>query len=121
MRYLQGRLYTTYLEAVNNEGEPNLARSLKERYEARMVEQLKERVVVLDKRLIEENRVATILLEAMDQEDLDKVSAIIQKLDVIKDAAGDDLQPLTASTTRLSRSRRLLTPLSGGSSSCRRS
>ena len=61
-----------------------------------MVEQLKERVVVLDKRLIEENRVATILLEAMDQEDLDKVSAIIQKLDVIKDAAGDDLQPLTA-------------------------
>lgn len=73
-----------------------MARSLKERYEARVLEQLKERVSIVDRQLIAENRAATLLLEALDQEDLDKVSAIVQKLDTIKDAAGNDLQPLTA-------------------------
>lgn len=72
-----------------------MARSLKERYETRMVEQLKERVVIIDKQLIAENKAAALIIEAMDQSDLDKVSAIVQKLDAIKNAAGDDLQPLT--------------------------
>lgn len=67
-----------------------MARSLKERYESRKVSLLKERLVVVDKQLIEENRVATLILEAMDQEDLDKVSAIVDKMERIRDAAGKD-------------------------------
>lgn len=73
-----------------------MARSLKERYEAKQVELLKERVTIIDRHLLEENRHAHLIIEAMDQGDLDKVSAIVQKLDTIKNAAGGDLQPLTA-------------------------
>lgn len=83
------------LRGSKQRGEPNMARSLKERYEAKQVEQLKERISVIDRQLLEENHRAHLIVEALDQADLDKVTAIVQKLDTIKNAAGNDLQPLT--------------------------
>ena len=73
-----------------------MTRSLKEKYETRQLVQLKERVVVANKQLLNEQTTARLLLEAMDQEDLNKVSGIIQKLENIKNAAGSDIKPLTA-------------------------
>jgi hypothetical protein len=71
-----------------------MAQSLKERYEARKLKHLKEQLIVVDDQLLKENRIANLITEALDQEDLDKVSAIIQKLDAIKNAAGDDMKTL---------------------------
>lgn len=73
-----------------------MARTLKERYEVRKVQQLKERVTIINRQLLEENRVARLIMEAMNQEDLDKVSAIIQKLESIKNASGGDLKTLVS-------------------------
>jgi hypothetical protein len=57
-----------------------MSRSLKEQRQARLV----ERIVAADKQLLQEERVASMLLEAMNQEDLNKVDAIVQKLNSIK-------------------------------------
>ena len=61
-----------------------MARSLKERYDDKRVQLLKERVSVIDKQLLEEHRVANLLVEAMDEEDLNKVSGIVDKLTKLK-------------------------------------
>jgi hypothetical protein len=73
-----------------------MARSLKERYETRRLQQLHERVKGADEQMLLEHRTAQLIIEAMDQEDLDKVTAIVQKLETIKSAAGDDLKTLSA-------------------------
>lgn len=70
-----------------------MARTLKERYEVRL---LKEKVAIVDKQMLEEARVAALLVEAMDQDDLDKVTALVQKLEMIKKASAGQLEPLTA-------------------------
>ena len=74
-----------------------MARSLKERYEIKKVTSLKERLAVVDQQVLEENKLANLIIETMSQDDLDKISAIVDKLERIKDAAGRDknLQVLT--------------------------
>lgn len=72
-----------------------MARSLKESYKSRQVATLKQRLSVVDKHIIIESKHARLLVEAMDQDDLNKVSAIVQKLDSIKSAVGSDLPSLT--------------------------
>lgn len=64
-----------------------MARTLKERYESKRVQVLQERVKRIDEQLLAEQRVARLLLEAMNEEDLNKVSAIVQKLSKIKNPA----------------------------------
>jgi len=61
-----------------------MAPSLKERYDGRKLQQLQERAHVADAQLLKEHRVTVLLLETMDAEDLNKVEAIIDKLDTIK-------------------------------------
>ena len=61
-----------------------MAPSLKERYDQRQLQQLQERTRAADAQVLLENRAAKLLLEAMGQEDLQKVGAIVQKLDTIK-------------------------------------
>ncbi len=61
-----------------------MARTLKEQYSARQLDVLKERTRTVDAQLIKENRAAALLLEALDEEDLKKVTAIIEKLRNIK-------------------------------------
>lgn len=70
-----------------------MAQSLKTRYEIR---KLQEKVQKVDRQRLDEQRTARLIIEAMDHQDLEKVSAIIQKLETIKNAAGDDIRPLTA-------------------------
>lgn len=69
-----------------------MARTLKEQYSARQLDVLKERARAVDAQLIKENRAAGLLLEALDEEDLKKVTAIIEKLQNIKNP---DLPHLT--------------------------
>lgn len=64
-----------------------MARSLKERYESNRIKLLQERVKRIDEQLMLEHRTAQLLVEAMDEEDLNKVSAIVQKLSKIKNPA----------------------------------
>lgn len=64
-----------------------MARTLKERYELKV---LQEKVQRVDRQLVEETRVARLLVEEMSQDDLDTVSAIVDKLERIKDAASQD-------------------------------
>lgn len=61
-----------------------MAGTLKERYETKKIGQLRERVSRADAQLLREERAARLILEAMDQEDLDKVTAIIEKLNNVK-------------------------------------
>lgn len=61
-----------------------MARSLKERYEGKQLRELKERLTRTDAQLLREERAARLLLEAMDEEDLNKVTGIIQKLQRVK-------------------------------------
>jgi hypothetical protein len=61
-----------------------MARSLKEQYTQRKLQQLQERTRQADKQLLAETKFTRLLLEAMDEEDLQKVSAIVDKLDTIK-------------------------------------
>lgn len=62
-----------------------MARTLKERYEAKRILLVQERVKKADAQLLYEQRSATLIVEAMDENDLNKVAAIIKKLDTIKD------------------------------------
>jgi hypothetical protein len=61
-----------------------MAPTLKERYNQRQVQVLLERAKAADAQLLQEQRAARLLVEAMDQEDLNKVSAIIDKLNTVK-------------------------------------
>lgn len=61
-----------------------MAPSLKERYDERKLQTLQERARAADAQVIEETRYIGLLLEAMGQEDIQKVSAIVQKLNTIK-------------------------------------
>lgn len=64
-----------------------MTRSLKERYESNRVKQLQERVKRIDEDVLAEHRFAQLLVEAMDENDLNKVAAIVQKLTKIKNPA----------------------------------
>lgn len=57
---------------------------LKEQYRIRQLNKLQERVKKIDKALLLEERTARLLIEAMDDDDLKKVSAIIDKLRKLK-------------------------------------
>jgi len=61
-----------------------MAPSLKERYDQRQLQLLQEHTRAADAQLLQEQQTAELLLEAMDPEDLQKVTAIVQKLDTIK-------------------------------------
>lgn len=61
-----------------------MAGTLKERYESKQLQTLKERVRDVDAQLLREERTARLILEAMDEEDLQKVTQIIQKLQRVK-------------------------------------
>lgn len=61
-----------------------MTRTLKEQYVARRVTTLREKVRRADAQLLIENKAATLLIEAMSEDDLQKVSAIIDKLQKIK-------------------------------------
>lgn len=61
-----------------------MARTLKEQYSQRKLQSLKERAQKADKQLLAEANFARLLLEAMDPEDLQKVSAIVDKLNTLK-------------------------------------
>lgn len=57
------------------------------------LKQLTERAQNADKQLLRENHIATLLIEAMDQEDLNRVTAVIDKLNTVK---SEQLPKLTA-------------------------
>jgi len=61
-----------------------MAITLKEQHTHKKLQILTERVKAIDTQIINENRAANLLLEAMDQGDLDKASAIIDQLTAIK-------------------------------------
>lgn len=61
-----------------------MARSLKEGYRTKKLGLIRERAASADKQLIIEIRAARLIAEAMDENDLNKVSAIVQKLSSIK-------------------------------------
>jgi len=58
--------------------------TLRERYEDKRVQQLKKRAARVDQVFLTEERASRLLIEAMDEADLEKVTAIIQKLSTIK-------------------------------------
>jgi hypothetical protein len=61
-----------------------MARSLKEGYQNKQLRSLQERVRAADHQLLLEQRTARLLLEVMDEKDLEKVTAIVQKLNSVK-------------------------------------
>jgi len=67
--------------------------TLKKRYDTRKIQNLQERTRIVDKQIINEARVSELLVEAMNEDDLKKASAIIDKLRNIK---GKGLQSLDA-------------------------
>lgn len=75
--------YTAYLGMVNEEVD-GMARTLKKLHEDKRVKELRERMTRVDAVILAENRAARLLSEAMDDQDLEKVSAIVQKLGTIK-------------------------------------
>lgn len=58
--------------------------TLREQYRAKQLNNLQERIKKIDQVLLFEKRTAHLLIEAMDEEDLQKVSAIIDKLRRLK-------------------------------------
>lgn len=70
-----------------------MAPSLKERYDQRQLQQLQERARTADAQLLAEQKTAQLLLEAMNDQDLQKVSAIVDKLNTLK---SPELPSLTA-------------------------
>lgn len=58
--------------------------TLRERYEDKQVQHLRKRAARVDQVLLAEERTSRLLVEAMNEEDLKKVAAIIQKLGTIK-------------------------------------
>ena len=63
-----------------------MTQSLKERYEAKRLNELREHVKKIDTDMLNEQYLL-LMLEAMNQDDLDSVTAIVEKLTKIKDAA----------------------------------
>jgi hypothetical protein len=61
-----------------------MARTLKERYEIQRITLVQERAQIANRQLLREHRAAQLLVEAMNDQDLNKVSAIVQKLNSIK-------------------------------------
>lgn len=57
-----------------------MAQSLKKRYDAKRVKQLREHVQSARKTLLAEHQTAQLIIEALDEDDLQKVSEIIDKL-----------------------------------------
>ncbi len=57
-----------------------MAQSRKRRHDAKKLTALQEHVKLANQRIIEEHRIAGLLVEVMDEEDLNKVSQIIDKL-----------------------------------------
>ncbi len=57
-----------------------MAQSLKRRHDVKKLIALQEHVKLANQRIIEEHRVAGLLIEVIDEEDLNKVSQIIDKL-----------------------------------------
>ncbi len=66
---------------------------LKNRHDTKQISKLCERLKLADVDVMTENRVTQLLLEAMNEEDFKKVSAIIEKLNAIKNPK--DLPNLT--------------------------
>lgn len=58
--------------------------TLKKRYENRKIDLIREKANIVDKQLILEQNTAKLIVEAMDEEDLKKVSSLIDKLRSIK-------------------------------------
>jgi hypothetical protein len=58
-----------------------MAITLKEKYEARRLQRLQEKVSRINAELLEEHRVARLIVEAMDEEELNKASAVLDKLE----------------------------------------
>jgi hypothetical protein len=54
--------------------------TLKQQYDARKLQRLQERVSKADQQVLTETRAARLILEAMDEEDLNKATQIIDKL-----------------------------------------
>lgn len=61
-----------------------MTRSLKERYDNKRLFELRRRVASTDARVVSEQRAASLLVEAIDDDDLEKVAAIVQKLSTVK-------------------------------------
>lgn len=61
-----------------------MAKTLKQRYENKKVQNLQERIRHVDNQLLREERTANLIIEAMDEEDLKKVSQVIDKLRTLK-------------------------------------
>lgn len=61
-----------------------MTRSLKERYVGKRLEVVQERAKQADAQLLNEQKAAQLLVEAMSDQDLEKVGAIVKKLDSIK-------------------------------------
>lgn len=61
-----------------------MTRSLKERHQQRRLNELERTVRSADRQLVIESRVSDLLVEAMDDDDLEKVSAIVDKLSALK-------------------------------------
>ena len=58
--------------------------TLRERYEGKRVQQLRRKAARVDQIFLVEERASRLLVEAMNEEDLKKVTAIIQKLGTVK-------------------------------------
>jgi hypothetical protein len=61
-----------------------MAKSLKERREDKRLQLLREQIRIIDRQVLLEHKAATLLLEAMDEKDLQTVTAIVQKLNSVK-------------------------------------
>lgn len=61
-----------------------MTQTLQERHAIRRLQVLREQIKVIDKQTLLEHKTSTLLLEAMDEDDLNKVTAIIQKLNSVK-------------------------------------
>lgn len=61
-----------------------MSQTLKERYETKLLNETVERATKADSILIAENRTATVIVEAMNQQDLKKASDVIDKLRTLK-------------------------------------
>lgn len=70
-----------------------MAKTLKERYENKRLTNVKERAHRAETRLVNEAKAVRLIVEAMDEEDLSKVSQVIDKLRTMK---GKGLQSLDA-------------------------
>lgn len=58
--------------------------TLRERYEGKQVQRLRKRAAAADRVILAEERTSRLLIEAMDEGDLQKVTALIQKLGTVK-------------------------------------